>query len=280
MRHLFSVWHEAFSRIKAARHVLLVFDYDGTLTPIVDNPEQADLPEETKEVIQALTQQRRFTLGIISGRALSDLRHRIGIEELIYAGNHGLEIEGPDISFINPMAEDTKPVLHTIYQVLSSVLKPIPGVLVEDKELTLSVHYRMVGEGESNLVSSIFEGVVSTARSLKKIRITSGKKVYEVRPEVDWDKGKAIAMILDRFGRSRAALKPLAVFLGDDLADEDGFKVVNKRGGISIFVGGEKNDSAARYYLKSPKEVEQFLSMLLSMQKGPRVGRGKMGTNM
>lgn len=268
MRHLFAAWPEVAQRLKSARQVLFLSDYDGTLTPIVDRPELADLPESSRQLLQTLAHRRRFTVGIISGRALSDLRDRVGIRSIIYAGNHGLEIEGPGISFVNPLAEEVKPALRLIHQVLSKALATVRGALVEDKGLTLSVHYRMVEEDRSHEVRNIFENIIAMARSLRKVRVTSGKKVYEVRPAVDWDKGKAIALLLDRYGNPKAREKPLSIFLGDDLTDEDGFKMMNRRGGISIFVGEERSDSAARYYLKSPTEVEQFLSMLVNMQKG------------
>jgi trehalose-phosphatase len=120
----------------------------------------------------------------------------------------------------------------------------------------------MVEEGKSEEVRNIFEKVIATARSLGKVRITSGKKVYEVRPAVDWDKGEAIALLIDRYGRTKAKKELLPIFLGDDQTDEDGFKVIEKHGGISVFVGEKTNDSAAHYYLKSPAEVEQFLERL------------------
>ena len=262
MQYVFSVWHEVSRRLKEAGRVLLLCDYDGTLTPIVDKPELADLPERTKQLLSDLSHQGRFTVGIISGRALADLRQRVGISSIIYAGNHGLEIEGPGMWFINPLAEEMRPVFRLIHQVLSKALVAIRGVQVEDKGLTLSVHYRMVDEDKSEEVRTIFEKVLDTARSLGKIRITSGKKVYEIRPAVDWDKGKAIALLIDKYGKPKTKKGVLPIFLGDDTTDEDGFKVVEKHGGISIFVGEESRDSAARYYLKSTVEVEQFLSLL------------------
>lgn len=262
MHHLFSVWPEMAQRLQSARHVLLLCDYDGTLTPIVDRPELADLPQTTRQLLQTLARDRRFTVGIISGRALSDIKRRVGLGGLIYAGNHGLEIEGPTVSLVNPVAEEMRPVFRIMHQILSKALAPVRGAHVEDKGLTLSVHYRMVEEGKSAEVKNIFERVVGTARSLGKVKTTSGKKVYEVRPAVDWDKGRAIALLLYRYGRHKASDDLLAIFLGDDLTDEDGFKVINKWEGISIFVGEESGDSAARYYLKCPKEVEQFLSFL------------------
>ncbi|MDP2954244.1 MAG: trehalose-phosphatase, partial [Chloroflexota bacterium] len=239
-------------------------DYDGTLTPIVSRPEDAHFPEKTRELLRSLARHRLFLVGVISGRALSDLKQRVGIGGIIYAGNHGLEIEGPGISLVNPLAEEMRPVFHLMHQVLSKALSTVRGVIVEDKGLTLSVHYRMVPDDSSDQVKSIFERVVATARSLGRVRVTSGKKVYEIRPAVDWDKGKAIALLLDRYGRRKATEELLAVFMGDDLTDEDGFKVVNSQEGISIFVGEEPQSSAAQYYLKSPLEVEGFLSMLLS----------------
>jgi trehalose-phosphatase len=263
LQHLFSVWQEFSKRLKAARRVLLLCDYDGTLTPIVDRPELADLSEKTRQLLQALVGQSRFTVSIISGRALADLRQRVGISDIIYAGNHGLEIEGPGIGLVNPLAEEMRPVFRLINQVLNKALTPIKGVRVEDKGLTVSVHYRMVEEGKSEEVRNIFERVIATARSLGKVRITSGKKVYEVRPAVDWDKGEAIALLIDRYGRTKAKKELLPIFLGDDQTDEDGFKVIEKHGGISVFVGEKTTDSAAHYYLKSPAEVEQFLERLI-----------------
>jgi trehalose-phosphatase len=186
-----------------------------------------------------------------------------GINGIIYAGNHGLEIEGPGIGLVNPLAEEMRPVFRLINQVLNKALAPIKGVHVEDKGLTVSVHYRMVEEGKSEEVRNIFEKVIATARSLGKVRITSGKKVYEVRPAVDWDKGKAIALLIDRYGRTKTKKELLPIFLGDDQTDEDGFKVIESHGGISILVGEDTAGSAARYYLKSPSEVDEFLSLLI-----------------
>jgi len=263
LQHLFSVWQELNRRLRAAGRVLLLCDYDGTLAPIADGPELADLPEKTRQLLRELARQGRFTLGIISGRALADLKQRVNIDGLIYAGNHGLEIEGPGIGIVIPLAEEMRPVFRLIHQVLSKAMVPIRGVFVENKGLTISVHYRMVEESKSEEVSNIFEKVIATARSLGKVRITHGKKVYEVRPPVDWDKGKAISLIIDKFGKKKMKNELLPVFLGDDQTDEDGFKVIAKHNGISIFVGENTDSSAARYYLRSPAEVEQFLGLLL-----------------
>ncbi len=263
MQHLFSVWQEVARRLKAARHVLLLCDYDGTLTPIVERPDLADLSEKTRQLLQDLARQSNFTVGILSGRALADLRQRVGIENIIYAGNHGLEIEGPGISFINPLAEEMRPVLQLIQQVLNKALSPIRGVFVENKGLSLSIHYRMVEEDKSDEVHNIFERVIATAHSLGKVIITTGKKVYEVRPPVDWDKGKAISLLIEKYGKPRVKSELLPIFLGDDQTDEDGFKVIERRGGISILVGENITGSAARYFLKSPSEVDEFLSLLI-----------------
>ena len=262
MQYLFSAWHEIDRRLKAAGRVLLLCDYDGTLAPIVDRPELADLPDRTRLLLQSLSRQGRFTVGVISGRSLADLRHRVSIPSIIYAGNHGLEIEGPGIGLINPLAEEMRPVFSLIHQVLSKALGKVRGVQVEDKGLTLSVHYRNVDEDKTEEVKNTFERVMATARSLGRVRIVPGKKVLEVRPPVDWDKGKAIALLADRFGKPTARKEALPIFLGDDVTDEDGFKAVEERHGISVFVGEETQDSSARYYLKSPAEVEEFLDLL------------------
>lgn len=265
MEYLFSAWRQIATQLRAARHIMFISDYDGTLAPIVDRPELANLSPKAKELLQALAHQRRYTVGIISGRALADLKRKVGIRGIIYAGNHGLEVEGPGMSFVNPVAEEIKPILRLLHGILSMALGRVKGAWVEDKGLTLSVHYRLAAEDKAGEVENIFEQVVAPARSRGKIKTTSGKKVYEVRPAVAWDKGKAIALILEKYKKGKG--KALPMFLGDDLTDEDGFKVINKCNGISIVVGEEAGATHARYFLKSPAEVEELLEMLLGRDR-------------
>jgi trehalose 6-phosphate phosphatase len=257
-------WQKIVKQFRDAAHILLLSDYDGTLTPIVDKPEMANLAERTRQLIRDLSRQPRFTVGIVSGRALFDLRDRVGVSGIIYAGNHGLEIEGPGISFVNPVAEDFKPILHVIHYVLSKTLETVRGVFVENKGLSLSVHYRLAEEHRSQEVEKIVKSVVEDAEAKGLARTTSGKKVYEVRPAVSWDKGQAVNLLTKRYGSQREKDALLPIYLGDDLADEDGFRIVDTyTKGVSVFVGEESGSSAARYFLKSPAEVMEFLEMLL-----------------
>lgn len=262
MHYLFDAWDSLASRFNSADRVLLISDYDGTLTPIVDKPELAILSPEIRKLLRRLAKNRRYTVGIVSGRALPDLKGKIGLDGIIYAGNHGLEIEGFGSSFLEPIAEEMRPFLSMLNQALSATLRGIKGVFVENKGLSLSVHYRMVKGTEEKRVTDAFERITDPLHVMGKIRITRGKKVYEIRPPVDWDKGKAIAWLIARLKDSSRKGGVLPVYLGDDLTDEDGFKLINKNNGISIFVGGESFPSVARYFLKSPEEVAQFMKML------------------
>lgn len=268
MEHLLSAWPKVAEQLRSARHILLLLDYDGTLTPIVERPELANLPKSARQLLQALARQRRFKLGVISGRALADLKAKVGISNIVYAGNHGLEIEGPGITFVNPLAEEFRPVLRLMHYVLSQALGAIKGVLVEDKGLTLSVHYRQVAADKSTEVKSIFNRIAQGAATLGKIRITSGKKVYEIRPAVAWDKGKAVKMLMKKYGKGGRKSGLLPIYIGDDVTDEDGFKVIENYGsGISVFIGQQERQSSARYFLESPTEVARFLEILLEQAR-------------
>jgi len=262
MQYLFDVWDKVAHRLKSANHILLLSDYDGTLTPIVDKPELAVLSQEIKKLLRKLAKNRRYTVGIISGRALADLKSKVDLEDIIYAGNHGLEIEGFGSSFLEPIAEEMRPFLKMLNQALSATLRGIKGAFVEDKGLTVSVHYRLVDDTEEGRVKDTFRKVTDSLHVMGKIKITQGKKVYEIRPPVDWDKGKSIAWLMAKCKEFKGRGKALPIYLGDDLTDEDGFKVIERNDGISIFVGEESLQSAARYFLKSPEEVTQFLKML------------------
>jgi len=259
MKHLLSYWNVVAVRLKEAKHILLLIDYDGTLTPIVERPELAHLSPEMKECLQGLVNNPRLTLGIISGRTLGDLQERVGIKGIIYAANHGLEIEGPNISFINPAAKQAISSLRSLCQDISKAIAAIKGARIDNKELTLSLHYRLVDEAQLDELNKIFTEIVKAPLASGQIRITPSKKAYDIKPAVDWDKGKAVEFIAQKLAGED---KPLMLFLGDDVTDYDGFRTVDMNDGISIFVGKETTEPPAQYFLYSPKEVYQFLRMV------------------
>lgn len=267
MLHLLDNWGAVSPRIRKASHIFLFSDYDGTLTPIVERPEDAVLADETRKLLGGLAKQRRYTVGIISGRSLMDLMARVGLSDIVtYAGNHGMEIHGKGLDFVEPVAEEMQSLFRVLHHVLSITLRGVTGVLVENKGLTLSVHYRRVREKEVPQVKSIVDRVAGPLNSAGRIRITSGKKVLELRPPVSWNKGKAVELLLRKHGDGLTGRNTLAVFLGDDLTDEDGFKMINARDGLSVYVGDGNQPSSANYYLASPQEVCLFLKRLVEMR--------------
>ena len=265
MQYVFNVWDIIYRKIKASKHRLLLCDYDGTLTDIVDIPEMAILTDDTRRLLTGLIRKPGLMVGIISGRSLPDIKERVNVSGVIYAGNHGFEIEGPGIQFIHPLTEEIRSILRMMGAVLERTVGKIGGVLVENKGMTLSVHYRLVEECQVPQVNSIFENTVATARKLRKIRTTYGKKVHEIRPAIDWHKGKAVELIVNKYALASRKKRSLPIYLGDDLTDEDAFKSINTLGGISILIGDAKQASAADYYLNSTSEVHSFLAELLKI---------------
>jgi trehalose-phosphatase len=262
MQYLFHSWNKVARRLKSAQHVLLLFDFDGTITTIVEQPELAVLSIETKNLLRRLSRNRHYTVGIISGRALADLRGRVGIDNIVYAGNHGLEIEGLGSHFLEPLAEEMRPMLHILKSALSTALRGIKGVFVEDKGLTLSVHYRLAEGSEIDKVDDAFAKITDPLNLTGQIKVTRGKKVYEIRPPVDWNKGRAVSWLMAILKQMKGKAGAVPVYLGDDLTDEDAFKIVEHNRGISVFVGDETMQTQARYFLRSPAEVTELLRML------------------
>ena len=262
MEHLFSVWQQIVERIRNADQVLLLSDFDGTLSPIVGRPEEAVLPNGTRRAIEALAAHQRVSVAVISGRALSDIKNKVGIRNITYAGNHGIEIEGPWLKFVHPAAEAMRPMMRHLHSTLSKALACFEGALVEDKGLTLSVHYRLVREDRVGELRRVCEETVHGLLSEGQIRTTEGKKVCEIRPGVQWDKEDALALLMSGWTSSAGQSASLALFLGDDLTDEGAFKVVDRLGGVSIFVGESGSSTAAQYFLRSPDEVAVFLERL------------------
>lgn len=259
MKYLFSCWEAIAGKMKSAKHIFLLLDYDGTLTPIVKGPESAYLSPQIRDCLRELASNPYLTLGIISGRALNDLRSKVGIANALYSGNHGLEIEGHNISFVNTKAVQAMPLLHSLGQDISLALAGIEGAWLEDKRLSLSLHYRLVDEAQFNRLNEIFNEITREPLAYKRIRVTSNKKTYDIRPPVNWNKGKAIKFINKiLFPKDKAFM----LFAGDDKTDYDAFRVVNTAEGISVFVGNANIKSPACYFLQSPDEVHHLLLKL------------------
>jgi len=264
MRHFFTERENLTARIKQSG-VLLCLDYDGTLTPIVERPEMAKLPSETLKVLEKLNQTPNLKLAVISGRPLPELRRFVPIPDLLAVGNHGFEIEGPKINHVHPAAKEAAGLLADIRNQLNDLLKPGLGAWVEDKTYTLSVHYRQVDERNVPKVQKILQDVAAPALQTGKLKMTEGKKVWELRPSVDWNKGTSLLWLLGRM-EAHTGKEWMPIFIGDDRTDEDAFQAVKAHGlGIRVTVYPEEH-TAADYYLTSSGEVCDCLQWILQLK--------------
>ena len=182
MPHLINVWPSVSRRLASAPRVLLLFDYDGTLTPIVARPEDAILSDETRQRLAALAGTDRFVVGVVSGRGLSDLEALVAVPGLIYAGNHGLEMRGGGMDFVHPEAPGFEASLVEVTRLLEQELATVPGALVDNKRLTLTVHFRNTPESHAAQVDNTVVAATAPYVEAGQMRITRGKKVVEVRP--------------------------------------------------------------------------------------------------
>ena len=208
------------------------------------------MPAGTRKALKALSAADRSSVAIISGRALPDIRERVRLEELIYAGNHGLEITGPGLHFVEPIAAQRAEVLEELARHLQVRLRMIPGVDVESKVFTASIHFRNTPAGRLEEVHrTVLEAVAPIANLFQ---VSQGLKVFDIRPRVNWHKGRAVRWIKDALGLSDA----LTVYVGDDLTDEDAFAVLPD--GITVCVGGGAS-TCARYHVDKQEFVQEFI---------------------
>jgi trehalose-phosphatase len=252
MKHLFEAWNEVEPRIRQTDLLFLLLDYDGTLTPIVARPEQAACPPGVKSLLEKLRDSRRALVAIISGRALEDLKEKVGVSGITYVGNHGLEMENPAGVHRKNLSPQRQEELRQIRISLEARLKPIPGIHFEDKGPILTVHYRNAPRESSPQVQGAVQEVLESYPN--RWQFSTGKKIFEIRPRIDFDKGKTLNELLHRFPHT----KLLPVYLGDDESDEDAFLAIHGRG-IPVLVGPGTVSSAAPYFLRDPSEVLEFL---------------------
>jgi trehalose 6-phosphate phosphatase len=265
MEHLFKAWPDFTAACKAAQHILLLADYDGTLAKIVGRPEDAVLSAGARQKLLALVGKSGISAGVISGRSINELNSLVNIKGIYYSGNHGLEIEGPGLRFVHPAAVPARALMQKLAAELAAALENVSGIIIQDKGYSVSVHYRLNPDKE-DIVTGAVKRI--TAQYLEKgvIRVYPMKKVWEIRPPIDWDKGKAVLFIGQKIRENFKITKLLTIYLGDDTTDEDAFRMIGPPDGWSIFVSGEKTSSLAGYYLNSVAEVEEFLGRLIELK--------------
>ncbi len=232
--------------------VYLFLDYDGTLTPIRSAPEKAVLSRRGRMILKELSALPAVRTVIVTGRSLKNIKKTVGLKNLVYAGNHGLEIEGPGIGRRVLAGNECRKAIALLSRRLRTELSSVKGILVENKGLTASLHYRRVSPQVLPGALSAFNRITGPLRKKKMIRTDPGKKVLEIKPAVDWDKGKAVLWIMKKLGAG------YPVYIGDDVTDEAAFKALSKKG-LTVFVG-ESGDTKARYRLKGPRQVLAFLN--------------------
>lgn len=262
----YSVWEAdptLRSRIEQCEGVLLCLDFDGTLAPISESPDEPKITSENRRALREIAVNPRSRIAIISGRALSDLPSRIGIPNIVYAGNHGLEIKDGDTATVHPVAARHSSTIQRADSVLRRKLATVPGMVIENKELSLTVHYRQVPRSRVPDVERAVTSVESTfemgngAEPGPPFRIVPGKQSFEIRLAVDWNKGNAVDLL-----KNRVSNDWITIYVGDDTTDEDAFEVLDPMD-IGVFVGTEP--TTATYRLTEQREVSRFLEWIARM---------------
>ncbi|XP_044493797.1 probable trehalose-phosphate phosphatase 6 [Mangifera indica] len=276
---------DSFEQMIAAAHgkkIVVFLDYDGTLSPIVQDPNKAFMSDKMRSAVNEVA--KFFPTAIISGRCLDKVIEFVQLKNVVYAGSHGMDISTPSGSLNHEnhthesrsVDEQGKEVVHfqpakeflltiqEILQVLEERVKTVKGAMVEDNKFCISVHFRRVQDKD---LDSLKEMVKLTLEAYPNFQISSGKKVIEIRPCINWDKGRALEYLLDTFGFNSCS-DFLPLYIGDDTTDEDAFKVIQRIGcGYAIVVSSIPRETKASHSLRDPGEVMSFLTRLVKWNK-------------
>ena len=253
---------DAFDARLAGRRPAVFLDYDGTLTPIVDRPQDAVISESMREAVRALA--RRCVVCVVSGRDRRVVQELMGVDDLVVAGSHGFDIWSPDTGTLEHEASGGfEALLERVTDRVRDEAGAIDGAVIEPKKASVAVHYRLVSDSERPKIKTLVDELL--AEYPDELKVTPGKMVYEIQPKLDWDKGKAVLHLLEALNLDREDI--VALYLGDDFTDEHAFAAL-KGTGIGVFVGDPDDPevagrpTAADFVLTSMQEVERFLRTL------------------
>ncbi|KAM0849304.1 hypothetical protein ACQ4PT_053812 [Festuca glaucescens] len=301
----------SFKQIVASaqgKKIALFLDYDGTLSPIVDDPDKAVMSPVMRAAVRNVAKQ--FPAAIVSGRSRKKVLEFVKLKELCYAGSHGMDImtssanyihnteKGKEANLFQP-AREFLPMIDEVSKSLLEVTSGIEGASVENNKFCVSVHYRNVDEKVNIMSIRQFDGpapslllwmylqihltflhvccsqdwklvarlVNEVLEGFPRLKVTNGRMVLEVRPVIDWDKGKAVEFLLQSLGLSDSE-NVIPIYIGDDRTDEDAFKVLRERNcGYGILVSQVPKETEAFYSLRDPSEVMEFLNSLVRWKK-------------
>jgi trehalose-phosphatase len=255
MKYFSEEWPEIRTKL-AGKNILLFLDYDGTLAEIVDDPDLAVISDKMIKILKTISENPRFQLVIISGRSLKDITQRIQVKNAIISGNHGLEIEGADFIYMHPVPPLFSSDLFIIKNKLLAVLGIYKGVWIEDKYLSICIHYRLAEKTQIPEIKEAVQKAVAKYILEHKIKLKNGKMIIEIMPAIHWNKGLAVNWIMSNLSDKRY----YPVYFGDDSTDEDAFRELEKNG-LTVLVG-KRNDSCAQYFVNTVTEVSEILTEL------------------
>jgi trehalose 6-phosphate phosphatase len=245
-------------RRRQGRHLLLLFDFDGTLTPFLPDPDAVHLDDDVRGLLARLALKPDSTLGVISGRRLPDLEKRLRIPGEVYvAGFHGLEIHTPDETFMHPEAAAATVIMRGIAETMRPHLPSLPGVFIEDKVFSVALHYREAAPAVRVVAQSRFMDAARQHVDAGRLRVLPGACVIELLPGVSWHKGSALQWIRERIERVHGPT--FTVYVGDDVTDEDAFRAVGPEG---MTISASDRASGAEFFVNGPAGVKRLLHSL------------------
>lgn len=242
-------------RTMPGRKTVLFLDFDGTMVPIQSDPSGCVLSAALKEKLSHLAGSGSCRLAIVSGRTLPDIKKMVGIRKVYYAGTHGLDISGPGVRYTHPCSRSSRQVLRNVKQAVSKEIEGVRGAWLEDKRVTLCLHFREVAQEEVRPVRKAFHDAVARYCGDGPFSVIKGKKVLELTPDASWDKGEAVLWILRHLGGDH-----FPIYVGDDRTDETAFKALRKKG-LTIRIGTSRK-TFADFYLKGCWEVSRLIDLV------------------
>ena len=240
---------------------LILLDFDGTLAEFNADPAAATLPESRQVLLQSLGRRSDYSAGIVSGRRIADLRNRVPpIASLFFAGLHGLEIEGPDLRFMHNGAGFAAPAIGVLAKDLRRAVRPLSGVFIEDKTLSVVLHTRGASKADRLHAITRFTALAEPVLSEGTLRLQHGDHILELLPNVEWAKGDAVRAII-RHVETQTKETVWPVYIGDDETDEDAFEAIGING---LTIAVSTRAAGAAFVVDNPVAVEGFLKAILA----------------